>query len=337
MLSDIKNTLLNSPDYIKKILEHYDFCNVSINENEIRCGFDENSNRTSIRIRLKNNDKLFVTDFKHGLSYDLFTFIIKNRNIEFTDLINYAKRLLNITIDIFLKQDNTSVFGGFYDNIKRRMRHEDTSKVYGNSILNQYVEAFNKRFYDDGIDFETQKYFNLMFDVESQRIVIPIYNSCGELIGIKGRANWDTEPDEQKYYYLVPCRISETLYGYSQNYQHLTNNTIYIAESEKSVMQAFSMGYRNFVSIGGNTLSTKQCLLLMELLPQKIIFLLDEGLDRDVIKRNIHKLSKYTKMTDVEIGFWDYELSLYAKDKCSPTDLGKDILQEIINNEIVYV
>ena len=133
--------------------------------------------------------------------------------------------------------------------------------------------------------FETQEYFNLHYDVENQRIVIPIYNSYGELIGAKGRANWKVEPDEQKYYYLIPCRISETLYGYSHNYPYLTNNTVYVAESEKAVMQAYSIGYRNFVSIGGSSLSTKQCVLLRELSPQKIIFLLDEGLDKDTIKK----------------------------------------------------
>ena len=91
MLSDIKNKLLNSPDYIKTILEYYDFTNIDIRTNEIRCGFGENFNRTSIRIKLVNNDNLFVTDFGRGLSYDLFTFIIKTRNIEFKELINYVK------------------------------------------------------------------------------------------------------------------------------------------------------------------------------------------------------------------------------------------------------
>ena len=42
-------------------------------------------------------------------------------------------------------------------------------------------------------------------------------------------------------------------------------------------------------------------------------------------------------MTDIGIGYWDWELSVYAKGKCSPTDLGKDVLQEIINNEITYI
>ena len=155
-------------------------------------------------------------------------------------------------------------------------------------------------------------------------------------MGLKVRCNWDVQEDEQKYYYALPCPTSKTLYGYCQNYEHLCNNTVYIVESEKSVMQAYSYGYRNFVATCGVGLSTQQCTLLMQLTPKKVVFLYDEGLDFDIIQRNIQKLSFYTKLFDIKLGYWDSTIDIDTPVKCSPTDLSQEMLDEILNKQILY-
>lgn len=336
MLDEIKKKLLENPIYIRNILEHFEFSHIDMRSNEIRCGLDETHNRTSIRIRLTDNNKLFVKDYGRSKSYDLFTYIIKIRNVTFKDVIGYVKAELGIN-EYYEFQSIPEIFGGFYKQIKLRKQHKEPLKIYDESILSNYEDAFNLRFFKDHIDFETQHDFNIMYDVESQRIIIPIYDSCGNLVGIKGRANWDVSEDEQKYLYLIPCRISETLYGYYKNYSYLTDNTIYVVESEKSVLQAYSYGFRNFVALGGNSISTTQCKLLMELSPSNIIFMLDNELDMDITKNNIKKVSLYTKMFDIGIGYWDYNLDKNIPSKASPTDLGSEKLKEIIKDQIVYV
>ena len=332
MLNDIKKMLLDKPEIIKSILEYFDFSNVSIHTNEIRCGFDDNHNRNSIRIKLLKNENLFVKDFGRNTNYDLITFIIKTRKIPFIDVLNVIKSNLGIT-DFYNFSQKRSVFGGFYDRIKNKS-HNIYIETYDESILNQYELVYNTRFAKDNIDFNTQLYFNLRYDIVSQRIIIPIYDAYGSLIGIKGRANWEICEDESKYLYLIPCAISNTLYGYSQNYEFLTNNTIYVFESEKSIMQCFSYGIKNCVSIGGNSLSTQQCKLLMELNPQKIVFMFDEGLDMSIIEANINKLKTFCKLFDTSIGYWDYTIDRTIPKKSSPSDLGKQRLLEIIKTQL---
>jgi len=131
--------------------------------------------------------------------------------------------------------------------------------------------------------------------------------------------------------------MSQTLYGYSQNYAEMTNNTVFVVESEKSVLQSHTYGLYNFVATGGNALSTTQCLALMELSPTSIVFMYDEGLDKSIILNNIKKMQVYTRMFDISVGYWDWEQDIEIDSKMSPTDMGKDKLQEIINNQIVYV
>lgn len=233
------------------------------------------------------------------------------------------------------RKRRTDIFGGFYKKFKK-LRDYEPQKVFDESVLDQYHMAYSKRFHDDGISFSAQKEFGIRYDVPTQRIVIPIYNPIGELIGTKGRINYDDD-EEEKYLYLIPCKASETLYGYSFNYQDMTGNTVYICESEKSVMQAYSCGMRSFVGLGGNIVSDPQCKLLTELLPRKIVFLLDEGLDMDITMRNIERLQSFTRMLDVDIGYWDYRTSMVKQPKCSPTDLGEEKLKHVLRKEIVYV
>jgi len=336
MLIELKQMLLDNPESIKNILEHYDYYHINIRSNEIRFARSKDGNRNSICIKLKNNNKLYVCDYARNISKDFFTYIISQRNVNFKNVLNIVKKELNIIDYYSFSYKQKSIFGGFYNKIKKKAQ-DNQIQVYDNSILSQYKYNGNIRFLKDNISLLTQRNFGIRYDIESQGIVIPIYDVCGHIIGIKTRCNWEVPEDEQKYYYLVPCKISETLYGYYQNYNYLTNNIIYIVESEKSVLQAYSYGLYNFVATGGSFLSPKQCLLLMELSPESIIFLYDEGLDEETINRNINKIRSYSKMFDINIGYWNSKSNIDIEKKCSPTDLGKDKLKEILENQIVFI
>lgn len=332
MITEIKEQFINNPEYIVTLLQQYGFANIAVRQNEIRCGFDETTNRTAIQIRLNDNPQLFVKDYVRDKSYDLFQYIIKVRNVKYNEVMSSVRAILSVE-DLFFVQQKQSVFGGFYNNI-RQIKGEYQNKTYDDTLLNQYVPISNKRFALDNIDIATQQHFQIGFDIISQRITIPIRDALGKLIGVKGRLNYESE-DEPKYLYLIPCYMSKTLFGYSDNYEYIVNNTVYVYEAEKSVMQSYSYGIKNAVALGCNSLSPTQAKLLVELNPQRIVFMLDEGLDIEITKNNIRQLQKFSRFFDFEIGYWDYSLGKH-KSKISPTDLGKETLIKIINEEIRY-
>lgn len=336
MINEIKKLLLEEPKYIVDILEHYEFYNVKINRDEIRCGFEHGSNSTGVRIKLNNNENLFVNDYVRNIQGDLINYIIKGKSIDFLDILNYIKSLLNITDTYYNKETNKGVFGGFYNKIKRQRNYENNNTVHSKDILEKYIDCVSYRFIKDYIPPDTQRFFNVRYDTESQRIVFPIYDWQGNIIGIKGRANWNISDEEPKYLYLVKCNILNTLYGYWQNYKYMVDGIVIITEAEKSVMQGYSYGNRNIVALGNNTISTQQCRLIMMLNPKKVIFANDEGLNLEITKKNIDTLKLFTRMKDTEICFWDYRKSGYvgAGSKESITDNGSDIFYEILNNEI---
>lgn len=333
MLADIKKELINHPDKLKDVLEHFGYCNIVIRPKYISFGRDEKSSKKSIVINLENNEYLYTIDYARNIRKDIFSYIIEQRKVEFIDVLNEVRHTLGIT-DYYDFFDNKGIFGGFYEKIRKRR----TNKVntYDDSILDCYVNCGNIRFLADNISLLSQKFFKIKYDVESQGIVIPIRNQFGQLMGVKERFNYDVPDGEMKYFYAVPCSMSQTLFGYSQNYEFLVDNTIYIFEAEKSCMQCYSYGIRNCVSLGSGSISIQQVKMLLELNPKRIIFLHDVGYGLENIMRNIDMVKNYSRFTEVELGYWSYFGRGY-ENKVSPSDLGKECLENILQNEITMI
>ena len=333
MLKEIKKELLDNPEKLKELLEYFNFYNVHIHQSYISFGRAQDTSKKSIVIRLEKNDYLYVTDYARNISKDLFSYISEQRLVDFKDIIGVVRNILGVD-DFGLFNESRGIFGGFYEKIRKRSEY--SVRTYDESILDKYIPLANKRFVDDNISIAAQQFFGIRYDVESQGIVIPIHNQVGELIGAKIRCNYEVQDGEMKYYYLIPCQASQTLYGYSQNYNYLTNNIIYIYEAEKSIMQCFSYGIRNCVALGSGSISRKQVRMLLELNPKKIIFMHDVGYDLENILRNINMVKNYSRFSEVELGYWDFFDRIYDN-KVSASDLGKKELLRIMDTEIKMI
>lgn len=330
MLGEIKKELIETPEKLKDVLEYFDYCNIVVRRNYIQFGRNKDSSPKSIVIQLKNNDWCWVNDYARNINKDIFSYISIQRCIPFVDVVKQIKNILGID-DYYSNKKPYRPFGGFYDSIYQPYKQE--LKIYDESILSEYVKCPNLRFLKDHISLKIQKEFDIRFDVVSQAIVIPVRDEIGRLVGVKERFNYDVEQGEMKYFYSYPCNMSQVLYGFSQNYTELADNKIYIFEAEKSVMQAASYGIKNCVALGSGSLSSRQSELIMSLHPRQVIFMHDVGYAFENIVRNMEKLSEYVRFSGTEIGYWDYSDILY-ENKVSPTDMGKDMFEYIIANEI---
>ncbi len=333
MLSEIKKELIKQPKRIQEILEYFDFCNVEIHDSYMNFGRNQEGSKKSIVIKLNNNDNVMVKDYPKNIYQDIFKYIIQSKKVTFNDVLNVIKSKLGIS-DYYDFFNNNTVFGGFYDNIKKRS--SNYIKTYNNSILDNYKQCGNTRFLKDNISLLSQRQFKIGYDVESQSITIPIYNQLGDLMGVKARVNHEVEEGEQKYYYLVPCLMSQTLYGYSQNYERLSNSDIFLFEAEKSLLQCHSYDFYNAVALGSSSLSVAQIKMILELQPKRVIFMHDKGLEFETIQRNALLLYQYSKMFEIEIGYWNND-SEDIPEKASLSDLGRDRFEYGIKNEIIII
>lgn len=335
MLGETKKRLIEEPEKLKQFLEAFGFGHVKIHRTYLSFGHDETTSPKSVTIRLENNNYCYVTDYSWNINKELFSYVMDVRGIKFIDVINVLKAILDVS-DIDNYKYSRRAFGGFYDAVKDRKTPKEI-KVIDNSELDQFEDICNLKFLRDNISLEAQKHFHLMFDKESNGIVIPIYSGSGQLMGVKERCNYESDdPDFQKYWYKIPCLESNTLYGYADNYNYLTGGTVMISESEKAVMQAYSYGFRNMVGLGSGTLSLKQTEMILELNPKEVIFLHDQGFQREAMERNFSVLQNYIRYMDIKIGYWDWSMGEYES-KVSPTDLGRCEFERILENEIKYI
>lgn len=333
MIDYIKAKLLEDPEKIKELLESFGYCHVIIRSTYISFGRDEQSSSKSLVCRIKDNPNLICTDYARNLTLDIFNLIIKQRSVGFREVITATKNILGIDGWYYQESVSTAPFGGLYAKLKHRTNQE--LKVYDDNILDKYVPCGNERFLRDYISLEAQRHFEVGYDIESQSITIPIRNEAGNLVGVKCRRNCDDS--EQKYWYDVPCQMSQLLYGYCQNYEYLESaDIIYVFESEKSVMAAHSYDVKNTVALGSGSISRKQVQLLLSLNPKKIVLLHDNLYSLEAIMRNVEMIKGYLKFKEVEIGYWDYFGKGY-EGKVSPTDLGRDKFLYILDNEIKYI
>ena len=332
-MRDIKEILLED-DNLEKILEYYGYENIRRTNKEIRCARGDDSNPTSIRIRL--NENLTSQDFARSISGDIFTLIMTHKNIEFKDTIREIKSILGISLEYKPKQK--SAFSALFGKIKNYNNSEETEvETYGENILDNYESAWNERFLKDNISAQTQKKFNIGYCNVTNRITIPWRNINCEIVGVMGRDNTDLA-EGFKYLPLIIFLKMYALYGYSENYEHLLNaDIIYIFESEKSVLQAHTMGFYNCVALGGNALSDFQIKIILKLNPKAIVLCYDEGLEKEIIRNRIKLIKSHLVLRECKVGIIYDVKNKYIKkgSKCSPTDKGKSVFKKL-TEECVY-
>lgn len=334
MLSEIKKELLKKPDSIMELLENFDFAHIKPSTKEIRFSRDEQAG-LNISIRLENNDYLVVNDYSRGVRLDIFSYIAQEKNTTFREVLRETKQILGLDDD-WRPQQHRYLFGGIYNELSKPNR-DIKLKIYDDDILDQYECCGNRRFLADNISLAAQKFWDVRFSTLDNRIILPIRNEYGLLVGAKGRLNGDPEENEPKYIYTIPVASSQLLYGYSENYQYLYGNDVIVVESEKSVMQAWDFGVRNIVALGSNNLSEKQAKLLLQLQPTRIIIALDEGLDFDHTQKNADVIKKFGTILIPEIWYWDANQDLDIAPKSSLTDMGEEKFKEIIAEQLVRI
>lgn len=173
------------------------------------------------------------------------------------------------------------------------MRKEDDTeedetkplKPISERILTYYQSWGNVLFYRDNINYTTQQEFEIGYDEMTNRITIPIRDELGSLVGVKGRLFADQiAENELKYYYLEHCNRSKVLYGLHKTLPYIERaGEVYVTESEKGVLQLWSMGICNAVATGGKKVSSQQINMLTRLCAD-IIFCFDKDVEQTELK-----------------------------------------------------
>lgn len=336
---EIKEYLLNNEDKLINLLEEIGLTNIHKRGNEIRCAREEGGNPTGIRIKL--NEKLSFSNYIENISGDIFSLVgYKNNCDDFPKNFRFVCNFLNIN-GTFKKVEKPKIFGGFFEKIhKDNNIIENEIKTYPLSILDEFELLPNEMFQKDGISLHTQNKFKIGYDWWTHRIIIPEFNCEGELVGITGRYNGDgyRDDDVPKYFPIIEFEKSKILFGYSQNYNELINNNVWLFESQKSVMRMDSFGVHNCLALGGKFISPIQIKYIQNLNPKSVILALDEGVSKEEILKACENLKSKNVFNKYKVGylFDEYNEFLIKGSKDSPADLDITKLREF-SKKVVWL
>lgn len=221
---------------------------------------------------------------------------------------------------------------------------EEQLPVYNHHILECFTQQ--PRFLDvwmsEGIDYDVLVEFGVRFDMVRNRIVFPILDRNGRLVGIRVRNfNQDDIDSGRKYMplwhneELYNCPKMMVVYGYYQNKAVIKKlKEVIVFEAEKSVLKYGSCFTQNkSVAVGGSSFSQYHGIILKDAGVTKIVLAFDNDCSEDGdkyygLKKMIKEAKKIRDMGfEVEIIYdWEQE---YLGNKDAPIDLGRTVYSKL--------
>lgn len=216
--------------------------------------------------------------------------------------------------------------------------------VYNPHVLECFTQQpkYLAPWLEEGIDYDVLCDFGVKFDMVRNRIVFPVIDHLGRLVGIKVR-NFNQKDIEEHRKYMPLWHNKElynypkmmVAYGYYQNQKVIKKaKEVIVYEAEKSVLKHGSYFTQNkSIAIGGSSFSDYHAQILKDAGVEKIVLAMDNDWDED--GNHFYGLEKMLKEGfkildmgfDVEIIYdWDGD-QLGNKD--APIDRGRQVYSKL--------
>lgn len=274
--------------------------------------------------------------FSCGAKGQMIGYLMKYEGLDFDEAVEKAARIGN-TDTSKMCHSETVIFLKKY---RKLIEKQKAKKTYEHPVLPEYaITKFSKKepiteWLTEGISQEMIDLFGARIDTYQNRIVYPVYDIDGNLINVKGRTRYEDYHDLNIPKYINYYKVGELDYLQGLNITLpfvKEKNEIILFESVKSVMKAYSWGYKNCASVENHTLSPEQIRLLIQLRVNVVLaYDSDVNYKDDEVSKGINKLRRLTNVYLVK----DYdELLGGAKAKNAPVDCGLDIWEELYENK----
>ena len=314
---------------------------------------------SSRKLYYYDNTKLFKCFTECSDTFDIFELIIKcfkiqkNEIIDLPQAITYLLNRLGKNFSSFsynkklLSEEDEVLMNLINSSMKEYNDEEQELKEYQTSIIDNLPLPRIIDWEEEGISYDTLKYYNIRFYTPSAQIIIPHYDINNRLVGIRGRLM--IKEDADKYGKYMPLIASGVIYSHPLgfNFYGLNFNkkavekfkTIIIFEGEKSVLKYgsyFNNEENISVAVCGSSISNNQIKELIKLDINEVVIAFDrqyiEYKDEECIKWHkkineiVCKIKDYIKVSVI----FDTENKLNYKD--SPIDQGRRVFIELYKN-----
>ena len=234
-------------------------------------------------------DKGIYHCFGCGKGGNSVNFIIENEKLSFVEALQQLGHQLNIEVNFSGGNESRGFFDGLYK------IHETASSLYHKTLLSDRGERALKYLTDRGLSQEIIKFFNVGFAPESSkyllntiqsdgyekqvlekcglfgaskneffdrfrsRIMFPIWNASGKIVGFGGRVFASDDPAKYMNSPETPIyKKSDIFYGLHQARESIRKEGfVILVEGYTDVIQLFQNGIKNCVAVSGTAFSER--------------------------------------------------------------------------------
>ena len=300
-------------------------------------------NGSSNKLYYYKESKTFYC-YSHCGNMSLFDVVMKIKQYEFKDAFKYVKTFSSGGgIHGFYKPYRKTSLGDVIIVPLPVINKPFLFKMYSDNI------KLMKEWSAEGITESALRKFNIRFDMEGNRMIIPHMNQDGQCVGIRVRNFNPKDARRAKYmplFYDDNCYshpLGSNLYGLNISKDNIKKyKKCVVFESEKSCLKYESLyPNRNIsVAICGSNFSDQQKKMLLDLGIEEVVLCLDrqyeyedseEGINwKNKIIKNLKGLTDYCRCSFV----WDNDQDRLLEYKDSPIDKGKEIFEKLLKNRI---
>lgn len=338
-LASIKLMILEEKN-IELLLEEMGMDNITFEQGGelITCRLPDrfnSSNNRAVQIKMNEHLTCYIrnrSDFR-GDIYSLVSYIVFDaRDDEINRTLTKAKSFICEVFGIDAKgvrklAQRTDYAKRLKELAKKAHKNEFIPNVpIPENTLDKYADLYPDVWVDEGISRTALDFFEVRVDVESGRIMLPIRNHKGQLVGTKGRGYYLPYDPKRKYLYLDKCDQSKELFGFWIAKKFIKKKKIvYIFEGEKSVMKCFDNRFYEAVSVGSSSISDRQVQMINSLEEDiQIILAFDKGKEPE----EIQKVAEIFKNNDV---YAIVDTLGLLEEKDSPIDKGFEVFKQLVD------
>ena len=312
------------------ILENIGCHSVTSYAKEYRAALPNKTNKTAVSIRKENlSGRIYTPD--ENISGDIISIVMEITELKFKDALKKIHDILGLKFTLTTTPKRASYDPlDIFKNVKSYRRYKKQElEILPESVLDNhnFLKLPHINLIREGIIPCVQREFDVMYDMESQRILFPHRHwSTGELLGIFGRTTvkqWKIL-GIPKYLGIIPYPKSLNLYGLHENYKGIQDaGYVVLVEGEKSTLKAKSLGYNNFVALGGHELSQEQVRILISLNVDIVL-----ALDKDVPEQE--SIDMCNQFKGIRNAYYLYDKYDILDEKDAPIDKGIKIFNYLL-------
>ena len=233
-----------------------------------------------------NNAKRFYHCFGCGASGDIIDFVEKTRNLDFQESVKYLAKEYNLALPeadekpyqgmVALEQINAVASKWFYRNLYSSQSVEYLRYLHDRGIGNEYLKEFFLGYAPDskkdlinhlkslGYQEKDIRTSGLVTELDNgeiidkfrKRLMFPIANTRGKIIGFGGRAMADIQPKYLNSPETEIFRKREVLYNENKLFKELRDSKeVYVVEGYTDAIAMYMSGIKNTVATLGTAIS----------------------------------------------------------------------------------